>query len=127
MQPINNANFVEYLFEALPEMRGAYQYMLDYYGEIFNYALIGGGLVKLTMNSYGVYTSSGEHDLTSKDFLNRLADFLENCATLGDEDIYDLILVGFMEHLDSNHPHFPGVVALLKPASRELLRRSKGL
>ena len=127
MPTITYDNFLEYLLETLPEMRAPYQEMLDDDGEIFFYILVGDALVKLAVRNFEMYSSSVQLDQNVKNLLDRLINFLENCASFGDEDVVELILVGFMEHLDANHPNFSDIATALKPASRQLLRLSRGI
>jgi len=127
MDDINYSNVIEKLLEALPEFRPIHDWMLEYDGEIIPYILIGSGLVKFMLKNYELYIKSGEQDVQSKDILTRLTDFLESAALSQDEDVVELIRIGFMEHLDVNWSGFSGFAALLKPASKQLLIEAKEL
>ncbi|MCA0454328.1 MAG: hypothetical protein LCI00_10175 [Chloroflexi bacterium] len=127
MDSINYSSIAEQLLNVLPEFQEIYQEMLDYYGEIFPYLLIGSGLVKFTVKNYEIFQKSQGEDLKSGDILKRIVDFLESCALSKDEDVIELIRIGFMEHLDSNSASFNGLVSILKPESKKLLKEAKNI
>lgn len=122
MENINNDNVIEHLLDLIPEFKGVYGEVLEEFGEVLPYILFGYGFVKFTIQQFYLATDAKMPDADAQDIIRRIVDFTEICATADDDNVIDLIVNGFLEHLDRNADYFKGFTSLLKPKSLYYLR-----
>jgi hypothetical protein len=92
-------------------------------GETLPYVLFGGTLVMFIVHVNIQSTQDHSEAIHADDVLKRIFEFIEACASSGDEQVETLIQVGFMESLYLAGDTYPALVSHLGPASRKSLRQ----